>query len=263
MPKARSPNRDKAFEIYKANNGNIDLIKIAEQLGIGAGTVRGWKAKDKWEELLEGTTPKKERNAPKKESKKERNAPKKRTGRKPGDGNKEIFKLGVATQFKKGNQAALKHGLFSKYLPQETQELMECVEQINPLDMIWENIKIQFAAIIRAQQIMHVTDKDEIIKVKTKEVRGEKSDADEWEFQFAWDRQASFLSAQSRAMAELRSAIKQYDEMLHKNWDLATEEQKARIALLKAKIESEDEEETEDDGFMDALKGQVDSVWQE
>lgn len=256
MPKARSPNRDKAFEIYKANNGNIDLVKIAEQLGIGAGTVRGWKAKDKWEELLNGTLPKKEK-------KQERNAPKKKRGSPLGKGNKEAFKNGVATQFKKGNQAALKHGLFSKYLPQETQELMECVEQINPLDMIWENIKIQFAAIIRAQQIMHVTDKDEIIKVKTKEVRGEKSDADEWEFQFAWDRQASFLSAQSRAMAELRSAIKQYDEMLHKNWDLATEEQKARIALLKAKIEPEDEEETEDDGFMDALKGQVDSVWQE
>jgi hypothetical protein len=30
-------------------------------------------------------------------------------------------------------------------------------------------------------------------------------------------------------MAELRSLIKQYDEMLHKNWDLATAEQKARI----------------------------------
>lgn len=39
----------------------------------------------------------------------------------------------------------------------------------------------------------------------------------EYEFQFAWDRQASFLNAQSRAMSELRSLIKQYDEMIHKD----------------------------------------------
>ncbi|MZK53661.1 terminase, partial [Clostridium beijerinckii] len=58
----------------------------------------------------------------------------------------------------------------------------------------------------------------------------------EYEFQFAWDRQATFLNAQSRAMAELRSLIKQYDEMLHKNWDLATAEQKARIDKLNFEI---------------------------
>lgn len=34
-------------------------------------------------------------------------------------------------------------------------------------------------------------------------------------------------------MSELRSMIKQYDEMLHKDWE-ATEEQKSRIAQLKA-----------------------------
>ncbi|MCP1102582.1 hypothetical protein NHH15_09165, partial [Lachnospiraceae bacterium PAL113] len=34
--------------------------------------------------------------------------------------------------------------------------------------------------------------------------------------------------------AELRNLIKQYDEMLNKNWGLATKEQKARIKKLKA-----------------------------
>jgi len=34
--------------------------------------------------------------------------------------------------------------------------------------------------------------------------------------------------------------IKQYDEMLHKNWDLATEEQKTRIDAMKSKIQSND-----------------------
>ena len=42
--------------------------------------------------------------------------------------------------------------------------------------------------------------------------------------QQAWDKQATFLKAQARAQAELRSLIKQYDEILHKNWDMVTDE---------------------------------------
>lgn len=55
MPRARNPNRDKAFEIYKKYNGEIDLVEIASRLNISAGTVRGWKSKDKWEQKLNGT----------------------------------------------------------------------------------------------------------------------------------------------------------------------------------------------------------------
>ncbi|MFF5994266.1 terminase small subunit [Lysinibacillus sp. KU-BSD001] len=53
MARARDPNRDKAYEIYKAHNGDIKLKDIAEQLGISEGTVRGWKNKDKWDLRLE------------------------------------------------------------------------------------------------------------------------------------------------------------------------------------------------------------------
>lgn len=55
MPRARNPNRDKAYQIYKSNNGKIDLVEIASQLNISAGTVRGWKSKDKWNQKLNGT----------------------------------------------------------------------------------------------------------------------------------------------------------------------------------------------------------------
>jgi Phage terminase, small subunit len=55
MPRQRSPNRDKAFEIYKENDGNIDLVKIAEILNLSPGTIRGWKNKDKWDSKLNGT----------------------------------------------------------------------------------------------------------------------------------------------------------------------------------------------------------------
>ncbi len=55
MPKVRSPNRDKAYEMYKSKNGNIPLVEIAKQIGETDGTVRGWKSKDKWDEKMNGT----------------------------------------------------------------------------------------------------------------------------------------------------------------------------------------------------------------
>lgn len=64
MARIRDPNRDKAFKIYEAHNGNIDLVEIANQLNMSSGTIRGWKSKDKWEQKLNGTF-QKERNAPK------------------------------------------------------------------------------------------------------------------------------------------------------------------------------------------------------
>ena len=69
-----------------------------------------------------------------------------------------------------------------------------------------------------------------------------------WEVQQAWDKHASFMSAQSRAMKTLESMIKQYDEMLHKNWDAASEEQKARLELLKAQKMKLDTDSTTGDG---------------
>mgnify|MGYP002509602990 CR=1 FL=1 len=55
MPRARDPNRSKAFQIYMDAGGKVDLVEIASQLNISSGTVRGWKSKDKWEEQLNGT----------------------------------------------------------------------------------------------------------------------------------------------------------------------------------------------------------------
>lgn len=240
MPREPNPKVKEAEDLFKKG---LKLVEIASQLNLPEGTVRRWKSTYKWNN---------ERSENKNERSNKRGAPK---------GNKNA--VGNEGGAPKNNKNAETHGFFSKYLPEETQELIKDIAQIQPLDMIWNNITIQFAAIIRSQKIMHVTDKDELLKVLKKKTRGEKSDSDEWEFQFAWDRQATFLNAQSRAMSELRSSIKQYDEMLNKNWDLATEEQKARIALLKAKVDTGDKEEAGDDGFLDALKGQVNDVWEE
>lgn len=200
----------------------MKLVEIATQLELPEGTVRRWKCTHKWDS---------ERS----EKKGERS--KRKRGGQPGNHN--------ATG-PPGNKNAEKYGFFSKYLPDETREIFYAIEDADPLDLLWHQIQIAYAAIIRAQRIAYVKDQQdktiEKVEKKTGKVTGER-----WEVQQAWDKQSNFLKAQARAQGELRSMIKQYDEMLHKNWDLATEEQKTRIETMKQKSMGMDDE---DDGVV-------------
>lgn len=209
MPRKPDKRIIKAKELYKKGQ---KLIEIANRLGVPEGTVRSWKNRYKWDCNV---------------AKEKRNVAKTKRGGQPGNKN--------ATG-PPGNKNAEKHGFFSKYLPEETFSIIQEIEKKGPLDILWENIQIAYAAIVRAQQIMYVKDHEDktIEKIEEKEgnVIGEK-----WEVQQAWDKQATFLKAQARAQGELRSLIKQYDELLHSNYELATEEQKARIEQIRAMTE--------------------------
>lgn len=128
------------------------------------------------------------------------------------------------------NTNAVKHGLFSKYLPAETLELVGNIEMMSPLDILWENICLKYAAIIRAQKIMFVKDANDVTKRMT--MNG--TEATSYQYTEAYEKQASFLIAQSRAMGTLMSLIKQYDELCRS--ELATDEQRLRIEKLKTEI---------------------------
>ena len=139
---------------------------------------------------------------------------------------------GKSTGPPKNNQNAKKHGFFSKYIPEETLKIMGMLEEKSQEDLIWDQIMIQYAAIIRAQKIMFVDDKNEIVKELKRERETENGIEVEYEFQFAWDRHATFLNAQSRAMSELRSLIKQFNELAHDN-----DERKLKLQLMQANID--------------------------
>lgn len=203
---------EKAELAYEDYSKGLKYKEIAEKHNVSVSTVKSWASRY-WKK--KGCNPK------------EKVATKKKKGAPIGNKN--------ATG-PPGNKNAEKFGFFSKYLPEETLELMENIVEKSQLDILWEQITIQYAAIIRAQRIMYVEDKDEMIKELKKEESSEYGQKLEYEFQFAWDRQATFLNAQSRAMSELRSLIKQYDAMVNANLDLVTEEQRLRIDKLKLYI---------------------------
>ena len=226
MGRARDPNRDKAFEIYSENNGNIELIEIAERLGVSAGTVRGWKSKDKWEPKIKGTFQKKN----KERSKKPRGAPK---------GSKNALGHGVP----KGNNNAVKHGLFAKYLPQEVYEIAQEISDKQPIDILWENITLTYATLLHAQRILHVQDIKDTTSLVTSTAKGGVG----YEHHTSWDKQSRAITAIARAQAELRGMIKTYDELTRS--PLVTEEQRLRIDNLKSQLGSNDEDDTVITGF--------------
>lgn len=233
MPKPRSPNREKAFEIYNEHKGNIENRRIAEMLQISEKTIGGWKCKDAWDSKMNGVLQTPIRSTPKEK------------GGQPGNTN--------ATG-PPGNKNAEKYGFFSKYLPEETVSIIQEMPT-DPLDILWDQVQIAYAAIIRAQSIMYVRDRDDKTIEKVGHKDGETVTEERWEVQQAWDKQGNFLQAQARAQKTLEGLIKQYDELLHKNWELVSEEQKARIAQLRAQTdkltgnnqELEDMEEIEGD----------------
>jgi len=72
---------------------------------------------------------------------------------------------------------------------------------------------------------------------KAKKYNGDNASSSEieYEFQFAWDRQATYLNAQSRAMSELRNMISKYEELCGS--DMVMKEQRARIEKIKTETE--------------------------
>lgn len=76
MARERSPNRDKAFEIYQQHGGKIQNREIANMLDISEKSVSGWKTKDKWISKMNGVLQINERSTPKeKKSNKKKKEP--------------------------------------------------------------------------------------------------------------------------------------------------------------------------------------------
>lgn len=236
MSRSRSPNRDKAFELFIKHKGKISPKEIAAELGEKVTNIRTWKNKDKWESRL----PKNKGGAPK----------------------------GNLNNLKHGNYCSVNKfmdkGFLKNYIPKATRNIISGIaeEGISALDMLWDSIVLCYAGIIRSQNIMHVTNKDEIKKVLKKEdfTPGKWGDhtMEEYEVQFAWDRQDTFIKSQSKAFKTLNDLIKSYEELLHKNWDMATEEQRVRIDVLKSKLNTDNgSKEDKLDKYFEALEGAI------
>ncbi|MBG9785619.1 phage terminase small subunit [Shouchella lehensis] len=215
----------------------ITLKALAEKHGAKLGTLKSRKSREGWErDATEGKDATKVatnriRDATPKDSKQTK---KKRSGN-PNPKN----------QFGERNQAALKHGIFSKYLPQETLEIINQMQDKTPADLLYDQIQIQYATIIRSQQIMFVQDKDDIAKEKSQHGWGD-SGADKYDIQFAWDRQATFITSMSRAMGTMGNLIKQFVSIAHEDDERLLKLEQMQLNVDKTRVEVD--KLTKDDG---------------
>ncbi len=207
VARERSTNRKKALQLWLKSGRQMKLVDIASELGVSDVLVRKWKFQDKWDEIP---------------AKRPRGAPK---GNKNAKGNKG----GGAPP---GNTNAMKHGLYRKLLPDELRDLMKEVENLDPLDMLWHGVELAYAKMLWAQRIMFVENKQDETKVIKKKKPGMFGLEQEWEYQHAWDKEASQLKAFATINKELRSAIKQFLLAAPEN-----DERRAKLELMQAQIE--------------------------
>lgn len=202
--------RDKAKEIWLKSKGAKPLVEIATELNKSSSTIRKWKSLDSWEDELKGSAPLNKRSAPLKNN---QNAVENKGGAPPK------------------NQNAMSHGLFSKWLPDETKELLNAMQEQEASDMIWTSIEIQYAAIIRSQKIMYVGYNDSHLDESSGWSSSSEGSSETKKVAYAYEQQASFLQAQSRAMGTLSSLIKQFVAIADEQ-----DERKIKLELMQAQV---------------------------
>ncbi|KJJ66692.1 phage terminase small subunit [Clostridium sp. FS41] len=210
MPRGRSPNRDKAFEIYKQHGGKITNREIAARLDEDEKVIAVWKNRDKWNVVQQ--------------KKKERCTTKSRGGQ-PGNKNA----VGHGGTGPPGNKNAVKHGAYEQIyyeaLPEEEQSLFDSIPDSDDLNGEIRLLRLKLSRLISRGDI---TTFDMFGGAHTREI----TEA---------EREKGILEI----TAELRKLIKTKKQL--------------ELAVLKAGGGEPDE--TDDDGFMEALAGTAAEDW--
>ncbi|WP_255295710.1 phage terminase small subunit-related protein [Bacillus thuringiensis] len=184
MARQRSPDRNKAYEIFKEHNGDITNRKISELLStsektVSEKTVGGWKSKDGWIDQLNGVLHKNERSTPKKDteySKKKPGAPKgnknainNRGGAKKGNKNAVGNPGGSAPP---GNKNAVTHGLYAtivyENLSEEDKRLFDLSQDIEGQEQELQVARFKLAKLMENQQKRRLVGGD-LIEYKLKD----------------------------------------------------------------------------------------------
>lgn len=272
MPKAKDARADKAFEMYKQG---LKLIEIANQLGIAEGTVRSWKNRYKWDDGGNATLQKKE--------KKERNVAKKIAtqtndaswveieheyvtdiSRKPRSLEDLARKYSIPIQTIKDQSATGKWSdKRAEYKLKTNQKLIEKSSDADA-DRIVRLLSIADKAAEKAEQALGeleqyvVRDKK---KVKTVEYKDNTAIGKPTKEIIDETERINIASGpiDRLGLSQVTGALKNLKEIYM--IPAALEKQSAETALLKAKVQTDDEEETADDGFLEALQGSAAEDW--
>jgi phage terminase small subunit len=292
LPRERSPSRDKAKGMYLNSKGKMKLKDIAEELGVLDTQIRKWKSTDKWEDELKGTLPKDKRNVTNKKvtiRKEPKHSAVTDLENAELTDKQRLFCI-YYTKYFNATKAYLKaydcdyntamvNGckLLINTKVKDTIAVLKADKlkgaMLEPGDVLQKYIDIAFADIsdfvVFGQEEVEVmgpfgpvVDKDG--EKVTKMVNSVKF--------------RSWTNVDGTLISEIGQGkdgakLKLYDKMKALDWlanhmdllDTYTKEkleiEKQKLAIAKIKAGDGEEEEVEDDGFIEALKGEVAEVW--
>lgn len=137
MPRGRSPNRDKAYEIYRQRGGKITNREIANILDEDEKVIAVWKSRDKWNVVQQS---------------KKRCTTKKKGGQ-PGNQNA----VGHGGTGPPGNKNAVKHGAYEtvylEALPEEERAIFESIPASDDLDGEIRLLRLKLSRLISRTEI--------------------------------------------------------------------------------------------------------------
>lgn len=263
MPKARNPNRDKAFELYKKFDGRIDLVEIASQLNISDGTVRGWKSKDKWEERLNGTFQTENTERSKRIEEKKR--------AKKSTIEEEVKSVMENTDLTEKQRLFCIYYVKYRNKVKAYQKAFECSYEnaCSHASGLWKNGEIQ-------------KEVNRLLNEYREEVDLDIKDLFQWYMNIARADINDFVKVNNLGISVKKEIdgtlvseisetqtgikVKLNDRMKAMDWlsqhiGLADEKMRAEIALLRAKSQDDNGEEIADDGFLEALNGSAREDW--
>lgn len=290
MPRARDPNRDKAFEIYKKYKGNIQNREISQKLNVPEKTISGWKCKDKWNQKLNGVL---QTNTEYSKSKK--NIKKKVVVEEVDKVMKNdeltdkqrlfciyyVRRFNATKAYQKAYECSYETAMVegSKCLrkPKVKEEIYKLKQnRLNQEFLSEEDIFQKYMDIAFSDITDYVSFKTEEVPVMSMkgpvEIKNQKTGQTEiLKEKASVVRLKDSTTVDGTIVSEIRQgkdgvSIKLADRMKALQWlsdhmDLATEEQKARIGVLKAKAKVDDQISVEDKvaKLFEAIGGELDA----
>lgn len=218
---------------------------ISDKYDISINTLKSWIKRYKWSDE------KKKKNI--------KGAPKKKRGA-PLNNKNAVGNEGGAPR---GNLNSIKHGayqsLYADMLNIEDQILFNMIQPSINIDDEIKLLRLKIARLLNRE-------KDFFYNAFGIKVDKEISEEDRVSgINACMDQLRKLIETKAKTLGDSEKLQLEKDkfEFTKYKTDIELQLKKEKLELEKAKAKDDDIEELEDDGFIDALKGQVDDIWQE
>ena len=249
MPRARSPNRDKAFQLWIESQGRKSLQDIAAELGVKPEQVRSWKHADKWDAQTKKVALPNGKG----------HIVKRKQGAQRGNRNAVGNKGGAPP----GNKNNFRHGAYERVMLGLLSEDDATIFQDEETGLIVEQELRQTLAMLNVKEVRimrHISNVQKIIDAQEKDADFLASSSEENRTgdEFHFDSYSTFKASPLEAMTTLEAEL---DKVQGRKVKVLAELEKLRLgreklALEKKRLDGESDQSKLANAWIAALTGE-------